>query len=129
MAGHLITRAEHVARSRALMAQSSERMDVTLKSIQRSKRRSLSVVRGGALADEPSDLNYVRDRVRRFFPPPTWKAPEIYAGPSMGQRHCAICGREIFRGMSEYELQFEDVATLTLDRVCFALWQSEGARN
>lgn len=128
MARHLIAANEHVKRGHAVMARSAQRIELTLTLIKRSQRRLLSVIRGGALADEPSNMDYIRDRVRRFIPPPAWKVPTVYAGPSMGHRSCAICGRAILRGASEYELQFESV-TLTLDRVCFALWQSEVARN
>jgi hypothetical protein len=116
---------DRMARSQAVLVRSAHCISTTLTSIERSRRRILPVVRGGALADEPSDSSYVRDRIRRFFPPPTWKAPRVYGGPSMGHRNCSICGRKILRGASEYDLHFGDAGTLTLDRICFALWQNE----
>lgn len=128
MARHLIAATEHVTRSQAVIARSAQRIELTLTLIKGSQRRLLSVIRGGALADEPSNRDYIRDRVRRFIPPPTWKAPTVDAGPGLGHRNCAVCGRAILRGATEYELHFESV-TVTLDRLCFALWQSEVARN
>ena len=70
-----------------------------------------------------------RERVRRFITRlPSNEAPRIYAGPSMGGKSCDLCSREIMLGASEYEIEVQAVM-FRLDRKCFALWQSEVARN
>jgi CRISPR/Cas system-associated protein Cas10 (large subunit of type III CRISPR-Cas system) len=76
---------------------------------------------GGAGSDEPVDLRERLDRFRARLPN---EAPRIYAGPSAGGNTCAVCGRNITPGATEYEAEFS-TGVFVLDRACFVLWQQE----
>lgn len=54
--------------------------------------------------------------------------PRVYAGPSKGARRCDACGSNIPVDANEYEIVFETVS-VRFDRTCFAMWQSEVAKN
>ena len=69
-----------------------------------------------------------RVRMRRFIASLPNSIPEVYAGLSKGGNACDVCGHRIPLGAAEYEAKFNTVG-VRLDRQCFALWQTELAKN
>jgi hypothetical protein len=123
----LVDRKALVARSAATIARSLERNRSSEDRVERSLRRSLRPLRGGA--DDTNDASMERERMMQFisrFPPN--EVPRIYAGRSTGGKKCDVCGRDIMPGASEYEIEFHAVM-FRLDRKCLALWQTEAAKS
>ena len=67
----------------------------------------------------PDDL---RARVRLLVNP--HETPRLFSGYSTAPGPCDICGREIARGIHEFEIVFSAL-TFVLDGECFGLWQHE----
>jgi CRISPR/Cas system-associated protein Cas10 (large subunit of type III CRISPR-Cas system) len=87
----------------------------------------MTAPRGGA-SGKGNGSTDPRARVRRFIATLPKSLPVVLAGISKGENMCDVCGRRIPLGAAEYEAKFAAVA-IRLDRNCFALWQSEVAKN
>jgi len=79
-------------------------------------------------SDKDNGSGDARARMKRFLASLPRSVPVVLAGASKGGNMCDVCGRRIPIGAAEYEAKFSAVA-IRLDRNCYAMWQSEVAKN
>ena len=115
-----------VARSAATMFQSRLRIASSRREIAATKRRRWRAIRGGSGPGADATAAHLRGRILLLVNPS--EIPRIFTNFCIEPKPCDICGREILRGSSEYEIGFSSLS-FRLDADCFGLWQEEMLRT